>query len=65
MTKKSTTKRKKTSLANVNPYLADPATWEAVTVMAVQSANRMEGIKVATKVIREHYRIIQEEAGRA
>lgn len=55
------TAKKKTALANVNPYLANPATREVVTVMAVNSANRMEGIKVTSKVTREHYRILREE----
>jgi hypothetical protein len=60
--KKLASKRKKTALANINPYLANPAAREALTVLAVSSANRMEGVKVTTKVTREHYRVLREEA---
>jgi hypothetical protein len=63
--KKLAPKKKKTALSNVNPYLANPAAREAVSVLAVTSANRMEGVKVTTKVTREHYRILREEAAQA
>lgn len=62
---KKLARKKKTALSNVNPYLTNPDLREAVSVLAVNSANRMEGIKVTTKVTREHYRILQEEAARA
>ncbi|HEY9724048.1 MAG TPA: hypothetical protein V6D47_18745 [Oscillatoriaceae cyanobacterium] len=60
--KKLAAKTKKTALVNVNPYLSNPELRETVTVMAVNSANRMEGIKVDRKVTREHYRVLTEEA---
>lgn len=63
--KKLTAKKKKTALSNVNPYLVNPAAREAVSVLAVNSANRMEGIKVKKQVTREHYRILRDEAARA
>lgn len=53
---------KKTALVNTNPYLSNPVMRETVTVMAVSTANRMEGIKVSRKVTREHYRTLKAEA---
>ena len=49
---------KKTALVHTNQFQRDPKSREDVTVLAVSTANRLEGMSVTRKVTRENYRLV-------